>query len=118
MWRLAVRRSLPCRRLRQPQGEAVNFDTAIAVLKTRLAELDSHAGGIPQAQRREAELRSELERVRGALDHMLQERGDIIRALEELSGGVEGPATPERPDPTRIARHRARRAGYKKRWAD
>lgn len=67
----------------------MNFDTAIAVLKTRLAELDSHAGGIPQAQRREAELRSELERVRGALDHMLQERGDIIRALEELSGGVE-----------------------------
>ena len=67
----------------------MNFDTAIAVLKARLAELDSHAGGIPKAQRREAELRSELERVRGGLVDMLRERRAILRAIEELGGEVE-----------------------------
>ena len=67
----------------------MNFDTAIAVLKARLAELDSHAGGIPQARRREAELRIELERIRGARGNMLRERRAIIRAIEELGGEVE-----------------------------
>ncbi len=61
----------------------MNFDTALSVLKSRLAELD---GRIPLAQRREAELRSELERVTGRLDDMLQERGTIIRAIEDLGG--------------------------------
>lgn len=67
----------------------MNFDTAIAVLKARLADLDSHAGGIPHARRREAELRSELERVRAGLDDMRRERGNITRAIKELGGEVE-----------------------------
>ena len=67
----------------------MNFDTAIAVLKARLADLDSHAGGIPHAQRREAELRSELERVRAGLDDMRRERAHILRAIKELGGEVE-----------------------------
>lgn len=67
----------------------MNFDTAIAVLKARLADLDSHAGGIPHAQRRQDELRSELVRVRNDLLDMLRERGDILRAIEQLGGEVE-----------------------------
>ena len=67
----------------------MNFDTAIAVLKARLAELDSHAGGSPHGRRREAELRSELERVRAGLDDMRRERAHILRAIKELGGEVE-----------------------------
>lgn len=65
----------------------MNFDTAIAVLKARLADLDSR--DIPPAQRRVAELRSELVRVSGVLDDMLRERDDILRAIEGLGGEVE-----------------------------
>jgi len=65
----------------------VNFDTAIAVLKARLSDLDSR--DIPHAQRRQDELRSELVRVRNDLLDMLRERGHIRRAIEELGGEVE-----------------------------
>lgn len=68
---------------------APNFNTALMVLKARLAELNSHAGGIPYLGRREAELRNELERVRGEVIAMLRERGNILRAIEELGGEVD-----------------------------